>query len=202
MENIIQQTKTEGEEKIRASKSKTKDINSPSATLGNKSKSKTEGWESPSATLGNKSKSKTKGRKSYSTTLGNNSKSKTKGEQAHSATFEEKSHSYTEGDGAYSVTLGSYSLSETKGENAITSAYGYMSIVKAHHGLVSIVEYKLKKEELVPKKTHSAQVGEKILDVTIEPDKPYGFDEKGTFREFTEEEVLEILNPYLKKLKS
>lgn len=91
------------------------------------------------------------------------------------------------------MTLGKYSLSSTKGKNAITSAHGYGSIVKAHHGLVIIVKYDKNNNPLT---SYSALVGGKILDVTIEPDKYYGFDEKGKFREFTHEEVLEILNPY------
>lgn len=180
------------------SKSKTEGHKSPSETFGNNSKSSTRRWHSPSAVLEGKSESSTQGNYSPSATLGDLSQSKTIGRESHSVTLGVKSHSYTEGDEAISVTLGWYSLSETKGKDSITSAYGYGSIVKAHHGLVSIVEYHKTYEGLVPKKTHAAQVGEKILDVTIEPDKPYGFDEKGTFREFTHEEVLEILKPYKK----
>lgn len=181
------------------SKSETKIFRSPSVTFGNKSESNTYGVYSPSATLGTISDSYTEGICSPSATLGNDSKSKTKGDHAHSVTFGLKSQSYTEGKESYSVTLGWDSISSTKGEGAITCAFGKGSIVRAHDGDIVIAEYYRTEEgKIKRKKIHAAKVGEEILGVTIEPDKPYGFDEEGKFRQFTKEEILEIFKPYYK----
>lgn len=129
--------------------------------------------------------------------MGSTSKSLTLGYKSHSIAIGYGSNSKTKGESAFSVTFGNYSLSETKGDDSVAQTLGYGSIVKAHHGMVSIVEYLKTDEGLVPGKTHSALVGGEILGIKIEPDKPYGFDNKGTFRVFTEEEVLEILTPSL-----
>lgn len=171
------------------SKSETKENHSPSATLGFHSKSETEGEHSPSATLGHNSKSETKGYCSPSAALGEESISYTKNYESHSVTFKYDSVSCTEGEATFSIALGDNSLSETRGKDSIAYAVGYGSIVKAHDGFIVIAEYYIDQKPFRRKKIHAAQVGEKILDVIIEPDKYYGFDQVGKFRMFTEEEV-------------
>lgn len=159
---------------------------SPSATLGYFSKSKTKGAITPSCALGWHSKSETEGWKSPSATLGSNSRSKTKGKESHSATLSNDSISYTEGESAFSVTMGKYSLCSTAGKDSIAVVLGRGSLVKAADGYIIIIEYDKKGDK---KAIHVAKVGDKILGVTIEPNKWYGFDEFRKFRAFTEEEV-------------
>ena len=206
METVKQQT-TKGEDCSPSatlgddSQSQTEGGNSPSATLGNDSQSYTKGWESPSASLGDKSQSYTKEGRSPSATLGDKSISKTKGFCSHSATMCRDSQSYTEGSQSYSVTLGNFSLSSTEGQNSIACAFGEGSKVKAKDGFIVIAEYHYNKEEVIElKKIHTAKVGEKILGVTIEADKWYGFDELRKFREFTEKEVY-IFKKLIKMIK-
>ena len=88
------------------------------------------------------------------------------------------------------MSIGKYSLSTAKGHNSIACALGYQSKVKAHDGFIIIAEYENIYWAYKLKKIHSAKVGEKILDVTIEPDKYYGFDEKGVFRIYMDEEIV------------
>ena len=175
--------------------SKTEGWYTPSATLKDNSQSYTKRDYSPSATLGIISESGTEGKCSHSATLGFLSINKTKGEHAHSATFEENSQSHTEGEKAFSVTMGKDSLCSTAGKDSIAVVLGSGSLVKAADGYIIIIEYDKKGNK---KATHGAKVGDKILDVTIEPNKWYGFDDEFTFRMFTEEEVLEILETYYK----
>ena len=139
---------------------------------------------------------------SPSATLGDDSQSQTKGEDCSpSATLGKDSKSQTEGWGSPSATLGDDSQSKTEGQNSIACAFGEGSKVKAKDGFIVIAEYHYNKEEVFElKKIHTAKVGEKILGVTIEPDKYYGFDEKGKFRMFTEKEVY-IFKKLIKMIK-
>ena len=118
--------------------------------------------------------------------MGINSISSTKGCRSHSVTLEKSSQSYTEGEDAYSVTLSEDSLCSTAGKDSIAVVLGRRSLVKAKSGYIIIIEYG-KYGDI--KAIHVAKVGDKILDVTIEPNKWYGFDDEGEFRMFTEEEV-------------
>ena len=131
-----------------------------------------------------------KGHQVPSATLLEKSKSTTVGRESHSATLGKKSESSTEGFQAYSVSIGDYSLSTTKGYNSIACALGFRSKVKAHDGFIIIAEYENTFSVYKLKKIHTAKVGEKILDVTIEPDKTYWFDKKGVFRIYTDEEIV------------
>ena len=131
-----------------------------------------------------------KGHQVPSATLLEKSKSTTVGRESHSATLGPESESHTEGFQAYSVSIGKYSLSTTKGHNSIACALGYQSKVKAHDGFIIIAEYENIYWAYKLKKIHTAKVGEKILDVTIEPDKYYGFDEKGVFRIYMDKEIV------------
>ena len=131
-----------------------------------------------------------KGHQVPSATLLEKSKSTTVGRESHSATLGPESESHTEGFQAYSVSIGKYSLSTAKGHNSIACALGYQSKVKAHDGFIIIAEYENIYWAYKLKKIHTAKVGEKILDVTIEPDKYYGFDVKGVFRIYMDEEIV------------
>ena len=131
-----------------------------------------------------------KGHQGPSATLLEKSKSTTVGRESHSATLGPESESHTEGFQAYSVSIGKYSLSTTKGHNSIACALGYRSKVKAHDGFIIIAEYENIYWAYKLKKIHTAKVGEKILDVTIDPDKYYGFDEKGVFRIYMDKEIV------------